>query len=226
MINPKEEYKQSKNIKDIYLQSNNILYNKYINLNIKGDKKIDDLDSTNQESLLASLNGGGPVPGMIYTFIYKGELERIRIGSKDELYIDIIPLVFCCNNHPNYFSGINFNMIPELVRVKFLQAYFEKYESFLEDVETITQNNKIAINKQFLGLVQGGGLSKLLMDFSQNYDANFAFPFRRYSKNRVDRLRMIEYNEWKYIPFFKSEHPFKNVSEKQVQNEYYKNSKV
>lgn len=223
MKSPEEQYKFLKTLDNIWDLASNTIFEKYIIQNLKGYEKLTDIDSTDQESLVVSMNGGFPIPGMIYTFIYKGKdmFIELKKGGKQE-FIDFIPLVFCLNNGPGYFNGINLNMIPAGPRLGFLQSYYETFEKFFENVEEKTQNNKLALNKEFVQFVKGGNGQKLIKIFNNKNAANYNYGFRKYLIGKVDRLRMIEYSEWNYIPFYRANNAFRTLPVDQIHKLYYR----
>lgn len=223
MKSPTEHYKFLQTIDNIWDLASENIFEKYIINNLKGYQKITELDGTDQESIYNSLNGGYPIPGMIYTFIYKGKDMFIELqnGKKQE-FIDFIPLVFCINNGPGFFSGINLNMIPETPRLNFLQSYYESYKEFFENVEVKTQNDKLALNKKFVEFAKGGNGQRMINIFNRKNAANYNYGYRKYVIQNVERLRMIEYSEWNYIPFYRANNAFKTIPISEIHKLYYR----
>jgi hypothetical protein len=223
MKSPKEQYKFLKTIDNIWDLASSTLFEKYIIKNLKGYSKLLEIDSTDQESLIMTRNGGYPIPGMIYTFIYKGKELVLEYGKgQKKEFIDYIPLVFCMNNAPGYFNGINLNMLPEKPRLDFLQSYYEIFEDFFIDVERLTENNKLAINKKFIEYIKDRGTQRILHVFNLSNKANFNYAFRRYNIPLVDNIRLIEYSEWNYIPFYKPSQAFRTLPVNQIHQLYYR----
>lgn len=220
MISPKEEYNYLKNISNIKDIAYNELFQKYLIENKKGQSKLTEIESTDQETIITSLNGGYPIPGMIYTFIY-GLQDKIqtKIGDKD--FIDYAPLVFCMNNTQGMFKGINLNMLPPDVRLDFLQSFFDTYKDFFSTVENLTQNNKLALNKRFVEFMKSGKGKDLLKIFNNMNNENFNYGYRSYKIEKVKKLRMIEYNEWNYVPFYNVKDAFRKLSFNIIHNLYY-----
>ena len=81
MLHPRDENKVLKNVNNIDEQAYFTLFEKYIIMNLKGEKKLIEIDSTDQESVIATRNGGYPVPGFIYTFIYRGPDAIVQLKS-------------------------------------------------------------------------------------------------------------------------------------------------
>jgi len=225
MNSPETDYKYFKTITGIDDIAYNTIFEKYIIENLRGNEKKIEIDSTDQETLITKLNGGYPIPGMMYTFIYppkKGENVKIEIKGKEKEYVDFVPLVFCINNRKLNFSGINLNVLPSSERLKFLQSFYDLYEPFFADVELLTENNKLAINRKFIRLVKSGKGQKLIKEFSRRVNANFNYGYRSYKMERVDRLRMVEFCEWSYIPFYDPKNAFKMMNQAQIHSLYWK----
>lgn len=222
MLRPSEEYDFLKNVNNIKDIAHYELYQKYIEQNLRGEKKLTEIESTDQESIIISRNGGYPIPGMIYTFLY-GEPDQImlRVGQKD--FIDVVPLVFCMNNQPGSFRGINMNMLPSEIRLRFLDSFYDVFDDFFKrEAETLAQNNKLALNKRFIEYVKSGKGQNMLQLFNQRHSANFNYGYRSYKIEKVKRLRMIEYNEWLYIPFLEPKEAFRGMNQSQMHKLYYK----
>ena len=126
MNDPTQEYKFLKNLDNIWDEAYFTLFEKYMKYKLKGENKIIQIDETDQESLIAKRNGGFPVPGMIYTFIYKG--ADFKIGTPPEKireYKDFVPIVFCMGiDGRTSFSGLNMNLLPAPARLQFLQKFY------------------------------------------------------------------------------------------------------
>lgn len=215
-----EQFSHINNIKDIAYDR---LFTNYLSLNLKGDNKMIEYNSTDQESLIKKMNSGVPVPGMIYTFWYiSDEILALYINGKQKEFIDFSPLVFCSSVTPTHFSGINFNMLPNMERLKFFREYYKVYKNFFEDVEEKTENRQIAINKKFLEKSLMKKSQEIIKAFSTRQNAHFNYGYRKYIRANMKQLRMVEFEEWTYIPFFDAKSAFKKINIKQIHNEYYR----
>lgn len=226
MESPKESYKYMSSILGIEKIAHDVLFEKYIIQNRKGQDKLDNIEDTDQESLLLKLNGGYPVIGLIYTFIYKPSIEEIntiKSGKKPEKYTDHVPLIFCTGYKDNMITGINLNVLPLSERLNFLQLYYETYKEFFKDIERSTQNNKLAINKKFISLALGGERKKFIKMWSDSLGSNFSYGYKSYNIKKIENLRCIEFVEWQYIPFFVSDNAVKMMNINRIHNLYWKN---
>jgi len=226
MESPIKQYKKLRDIDGIKDIAYNEIFWKYIQDNIKGDAKLTQIDSTNQESLLMSLNGGRPIPGCIYTFIYNhGVVEYIKDNKKNYKFHDMAPIVFCTNVTKTLIKGINFNMLPELERLKFLETYYNLYTSFFKNLEELTDNNKLALNKKFISNAVSKDGMKILDAICKIADANFKFAYRTYKVDNIEQLRLIEYTEWNYLPFINSDDAFTILNQKKIHDMYWRAKK-
>ena len=215
-----EEMSHIDNIKDIAYER---LYYNYLVLNLKGDEKMIEFNSTNQESLINQFNFGRPVPGMIYTFYYipLELLEIVDLRTKKQ-FIDYAPLMFCTSANPTHMSGINMNMLPNMERLKFFKEYYTVYKEFFERVEEKTENRQIAINKRFLERSLMYKSQEMIKAFSKRQHENFNYGYRKYDMKKVKQLRMIEFEEFAYIPFYEPRDAFRKMNMKQIHTMYYR----
>jgi len=220
MINPKEEYKFLKDVNNIKNIAHYELFEKYLIQNKKGENKLTEIESTDQESIVISRNGGVPIPGMVYTFIY-GEPDKIELKVNSKDFVDFAPLMFCMNTEPRSFKGINFNMLPSDARLDFLDLYFTTFEDFFaRTVEELSQNQKLALNKRFIEYAKSGKGQEMLKIFNAKCGANFNYGYRSYKLEKVKRLRMVEYNEWNYIPLYEPKDAFRKMNFSQIHKFY------
>jgi hypothetical protein len=220
MIHPQDENDILKNVNNINEQAYFILFEKYILQNLKGNDKLIEIDSTDQETVITKRNGGYPIPGFIYTFLYQGPKAIIEIKNKSFEYIDLVPLTFCINNDLGNFSGVNLNLLPPDTRLQFLGSFYETFEGFFKNVESLTENNKEAFNKRFISLVKSGGGQTMIKMFSEKNKENFNFAYRKYLILKVKQLRMVEYSEWKFIPFYEPKDAFRKLNQSEIYKLY------
>lgn len=222
MNKPIDEYKYLSNMDNIGDIAYFTLFEKYIKYKLRGDKKVIDIDDTDQESLILPKNGGYPIPGIIYTFIYKGVNDKIEISPKKiKEYTDLVPLVFCMNIERESFSGINMNLLPPNIRLQFLESFYESFQNFLErEVDLLAQNNKLALNDKFIAYMKAGKGQEMLKLFNRQNGANFNFAYRKYLIGKINNFRMVEYSEWKYIPFYEAKDAFRKLSQNQLYKLY------
>jgi hypothetical protein len=226
MNSPTDEYRFMKNIDNIWDIAYFTLFEKYIIYNLRGEEKKIEIDSTDQESIIMTKNMGYPLPGITYTFIYKGPNVIIKNPKLTKEYTDWVPLVFCMNTSPGHFSGINFNVLPPPVRLQFLQSFYDTFIDFLErEVDVLAQNNKLALNKRFIAYIKSGKGQNMIKLFNRQNGENFNFGYRKYSIEKIDNFRMVEYSEWKYIPFYSPTDAFRKLNQSQIYKLYGQSEK-
>lgn len=222
MNSPSEEYRYLRDLDNIFDEAYFTLFEKYMKYKLWGKDKVIQIDETDQESLIASKNGGFPIPGYTYTFIYKG--DNFKIGAPPEKvreYTDLVPIVFCMSSDKNNFAGINMNLLPPGSRLKFLQSFYDVFSSFLErEVDVLAENNELALNKRFIALVNSGKGQDMIKLFSRATGENFKFAYRKYLFEKIENFRMIEYAEWKYLPFYEAKDAFRKLNQNQIYKLY------
>lgn len=211
-------YNKLKNIKDIAYFN---LFEKYHKTKLFGPDKQIEIDDTDQESILINKFGGYPIPGIIYTFIYKEAIIIETPNKKPIEFIDLVPLTFCLNISREGFTGLNLNMLPVKPRLDFLQMFYNFYEPFLKrEVDLLAQNDKLALNKAFISLMSKGESKDFLKKISLMASQNFSFAFRKYIYSKLINFRIVEYSEWKYIPFYEAKDAFRKLNLSSIYNLY------
>lgn len=226
MESPIKTYKTLMNIDNIKDIAYETLFTKYIIQNLKGEDKVSEIDTTDQEGIMLRKNGGYPLPGFIYTFIYPpkpDDVVKVFDKGNEKEYVDYVPIVFCTNvDKIASFKGINLNTLPNLERVKFLETYYKGYNNFFKNIEETTQNNKLALNMSFISAMTSKEGVDLIKAFSKEANANFGYGYRTYSMKRIKQLRMVEYTEWDYIPHYDPKNAFKMMNQKQIHELYWR----
>ena len=229
MIAPKDTYEKTKRIDNIEDVAYDRLFTNYLKRDVKGDAKMIEIDDTDQESVLNKRSLGLPFIGMIYTFIYVNDQALIAIqnmaSGKQIQFHDFTPILFCTNINAKtgLIKGLNLNLLPKESRLNFLQSYWEVYKPFFQKIEEKTQYNKEALNKTYQSAALSGENPKLFELFNKKQSENFGFAYRSYDIKHVRKLRMIEYEEWQYIPFFDARLSFKKTNLNAIYNTYRDN---
>jgi len=223
MNSPKQDFDYYSNLNGIKDIAYFNLFEKYHTIKLTGEKKQIEIDDTDQESVLISKFGGYPIPGIIYTFVY-GELIKIEnLPKKPQEYIDLVPLTFCLNINRDGFTGINLNLLPASTRLSFMQLFYDTYKDFLKrEVDVLAQNNKLSLNKEFINLMAKNESRLILKTFSKIASENFSFAFRRYQYPKIKNFRIVEYSEWKYIPYYEPKDAFRKINLSVLYNLYNK----
>lgn len=161
----------------------------------RGDAKSFEVTAMNMEDTLIKK---GIIPSMIYTFLYNPKMPE-KVGNL--AFIDYIPLILCTSFDMNgYISGINFNFIPNKSRAAILQLMYDSCKQFYSNE---IYDDKVSINKgMFNVLSHDDSLNGFLKMASSYCGVNVSGALRKYKFENISKVRMIEYDMWKYIPFF------------------------
>ena len=229
MESPKILYDKMRHLDKIQDIAYKRLFENYLQLNLKGHDKMVSIESTDQESLLNLFRRNQPYEGMIYTFIHLNqtnlnEIQNLKTGKLLQFH-DFTPIVFCTSfNAPQkLLKGLNLNMLPCEARLKFLEAYYNFYKKFLKDIEELTEYNKIALNYNYHIAAATGKNPNIFKRFNHDQNAIFEFAYRSYDMRNLKQFRMIEYEEWKFIPFFDAKQSFKKANLEMIYKTYYDN---
>lgn len=222
MLSPRKEYKSLLTTENINDFSHYILFDKYITQNLHGNNKIFDIETSNMEDLLMKQTNGLPLPGMIYTFIYHGKpFEIIIEEAKKGKYSDYVPIMFCLGINRKNTIGINLNLLPQQVRLNFLQLLYDTFYNFYKDANIYAQYGQLVVNKSLINIVASNKGKELVKYFSDVHGANYSFAYRKYKLKNISNLRMIEFGEYKYIPFYVPENAFRKMNYKKLHKLYY-----
>lgn len=116
--------------------------------------------------------------------------------------------------------------MPPGERLSFIQSFYDTFKDFLEkEADILSQNNKLAVNKRFLSYLGSSDGLKMISLFNRKTSSNFNFAYRKYIFSNVKNLRMVEYVEWKYIPYYEPKDAFRKMSHSQLHQLYHDKNK-
>lgn len=146
-----------------------------------------------EESLKTSF-----VPSLFYLIMY-AKADKPEIIGINEFY-DVCPLIMCLGVNDRFITGLNFNFIPNDIRARIMDIIVESNEKFYNNVNTINVDD-IKINNP-LGsmLVSNNGISSFLMFIKSKTGVDVSKCIRTYDRKNIANVRLIEYDEWFYIP--------------------------
>jgi hypothetical protein len=87
----------------------------------------------------------------------------------------------------------------------------------------LSEYNKPAVNKAYEIAAMTGKNPELFKYFNRTQNALFNYAYRSYNMSNIRKFRMIEYEEWKYIPFFNPKQSFKRINLDLLYKTYYDN---
>lgn len=132
------------------------------------------------------------IPSMFYTFMYASPNIDLANGKT---FIDAVPLILCVSNTGETVSGVNFNMLPNNVRAVIIDIIRDAFSEFYNNL-----TGDYRINEKFAQYLISSPDSfvKLIKD-TTGY--NITSAFRQYNLKYAKNIRLIEYDQWDYIPF-------------------------
>lgn len=170
---------------------------------------INDLFINNISSVQKYKNLHKIIPGCIYCFVYKAINPTTYIIDNQKLqYFDKLPILYVIKETANTITGINLNFCNRDLRVAILNMIYNMDEDFFfnnGDIKNDVENGKIitsnSINKFLLN--DNTCIQQIMYKLNKTYNIpnNPNIFIRTYSKDLIRNIRMIEYWQWKHIPF-------------------------
>lgn len=150
------------------------------------------------QNVETSMSYKGLIPGRMFT--YKYEPDPLNIDRMD--FYDKRPIMLCIKegihkNTGNYLQlGINFNFIPYEIRISMLDKLFVAYKNFiLFDVQRRAGNDaNTRITPVFTDSYDFYGVLNWI--FQSVLKSGFKYALRLYNWDRMDNVKLIDYNEW------------------------------
>ncbi len=220
-----EFYQDNKENDDIYKLAKEYILIDTLSKNLKGINKIKDIDGMNMEASLSN----NIIPGMIYTFTYKSSKDKTDIDNLN--FGDNMPLLLCCKinkvdkvfNNKVFTSlnvqGLNLNLLDKKYKLLLLDNIQNFYYNFYHnDVYNSVLNDKVIINNDLAANLQDINYIKTLSSVIK-YD--LSTTYRSYILSNCKNIRLIEYNLWKYIPFYNPSRIISNLNNEQLKHLSY-----
>lgn len=164
--------------------------------NKRGKEKTNELTGMNMESTFNYT----VLPSMIYTFLYDSpDAEKID----DSNFKDHLPVILCTSFDGKYVTGLNFNLIPNDIRANILDIIYNGFTDFYEDtVNDAVSKNKAVLNEKFASLlINEKSRADFIKILNDKLGISVSNAYRVYDIKYIRNLRLIEYDNWKYVPF-------------------------
>lgn len=165
--------------------------------NLKGEAKCTELGTYDAESLL----GGKVYPGNIYRFTYKANEPNVYDTGNGQIikWFDSYPIVLVTSVDELIMKGINLNLCNKAVKTGILNMFINIDPDFYETkAEEMVGKNKFPISENVSKLILSGNIENMLI---KSLNINYGILFRHYSLSKISDMRLIEYWQWKYLPF-------------------------
>lgn len=176
-------------------ESFDFLITDLLSRNLRGVDKQRTLTSHNMEDALKNQL----VPSMFYILMY-AKSDKPEVIGKNEFY-DVCPLIMCLNVNDKFVTGLNFNFIPNDVRARIIDLIVESNQKFYQEMETSNINSIKANNPLGSMLISDKGVSSFLLFVKSKIGLDVSKCVRTYDRKNIVNVRLIEYDEWNYIPY-------------------------
>ena len=163
--------------------------------NLRGNDKQRTLTAHNMEDMLKNQF----VPSMLYLIMYAKSDKPETIGHID--FYDFCPLIFCTGVNDKFITGINFNFIPNDIRARVMDLITESQQKFYDEMETTNIKDVRANTPLGSLLISENGVSAFLSFMKAKTGVDLSKCVRTYNRSNIVNVRLIEYDEWGYIPY-------------------------
>ena len=181
--------------------------------NLRGADKQRTLTAHNMEDMLKNQL----VPSMFYLLMY-AKSDKPEVIGKNEFY-DVCPLIMCLNVNNKFVTGLNFNFLPNDVRARIMDLIVESNQKFYQEIET-SNINSIKVNNALGSMFMSDkGVSSFLLFVKSKTGLDVSKCVRTYDRKNIMNVRLIEYDEWHYIPYLSFKDSIRGSSLANVQRD-------
>lgn len=190
-----DKYKSCSDVNQMEKEAFDFLVTGLLSKNLKGKNKQRTITAHNMEETI----GNQIVPSLFYMIMYAKNDVPEKIGD-DEFY-DVCPLILCLSVNDKNVTGINFNFIPNILRAVILDIIEESNINFYNTV-SVSNVDEIQINKALAVILSSkNGAFNFIQYIKSKTGIDISSAIRTYNKSNIVNVRLIEYDEWGYIPY-------------------------
>ena len=195
-----------------------------VDRNITGYNRMVTADFHEDEQVFARKDAF--IPGCIYIFKYDG----LQVQQGDLKFHDVMPVILALSmrmdpvTHKKYVLGINLNLMPKSVKAFILQEINDLDKNFFEkDMIIAHKQGKHVFSNILLRIFNEDSgmkfLQKVVADARrQGTEINpQSWAFRKYYFDNIKGYRLIDYWQWRFIPFLNYNGSIRGVNLKKVQ---------
>jgi len=190
-----------------------VLVNDLLEKNKVGNDKIREIGGMDMERSSPT----NFIPSMFYIFMYVKQEKEEAFGNS---FYDMCPMILCTGADQRTVTGINFNFLPNDVRAVLLDILTDSYKEFYDNVGN--DGNELKVNED-LGVALMKGISGVFQYIKSRTNIDISSCVRTYSRSNMLKTRMIEYDQWKYIPFLSFKDAVRGVNLAKLQAEFIAN---
>lgn len=193
----------SKLSREYTLKANQTIIQDLFDKNLRGSARMRTLDFFEDEEAFS--RSGGFIPGCFYIFRHDGEILRNADGKE---FHDVIPVFLCLavlntqdNEGPSIF-GINFNILTKPIRAAILQELYKADKKFFDTVVSERFKGRHQYSQVLLNMFVADKGTRFCEYICDKYKIKkTSIAFRRYFIKNISKMRLIDYWQWKYLPF-------------------------
>lgn len=163
------------------------------------------------------------IPGCFYIFRHDGQIIKNQEGKE---FHDVVPIFLALSvgtdreGEDKYVLGINFNVLTKPVRAAILQELNDADPKFFDNLFLDRWNKKHTYSKTIVKMFIGPRLSKFCERICQKYKIDKkSVAFRKYFIKNISKVRLIDYWQWKFLPFLDFEKGIRGVNLAKLQKE-------
>jgi hypothetical protein len=194
-------------------ESFDFLITDLLSRNLRGVDKQRTLTAHNMEEFTKNKF----IPSMFYIIMY-AKADQPEILGDNEFY-DVAPLIFCTNVNDKSITGINFNFIPSNYRALILDTISESSKNFYDNVNNSNINSLQANINLGSALLSEQGLKGFLLYIQAKTKIDLSPCIRSYKISNIVNSRLIEYDEWGYIPYLNFKDSVRGASIASIQKD-------
>ena len=162
------------------------------------------------------------IPGCFYIFKHQGESLTTEDGRKE--FHDILPIFLSLrvgdDKGRKFVFGINFNILTKPVRAAILQELYNMDRPFFDNLSKEHIKGRHVYSKTILSaFAQDSGMRFCDYICTKYRIKKESIAFRKYYFDNILRYRMIDYWQWKYLPFLDVAQGVRGVELSKLQKE-------
>ena len=143
------------------------------------------------------------IPGRVYTYNYD------PLYPDNLSFLDKRPIILCIkedinkNTKNHVHLGINFNFVPNKVRLNLLEVLFKSFEKLImQDANRRIKDRQGRVTPIFKPNFDYYGVLEYLWNTVAK--SGFKFALRNYVFSQMDNVKMVDYDLWGLITFLES----------------------
>lgn len=157
--------------------------------------------------------------GNIYIFSYNSKsMVKYSYRGKNFTFEDNLPIILMTGQSATCIRGLNLNFCTKPLKALILNMMWnidtEYYES---DIYSFIKNKNIPLSPKIQTFFQSDIENKIIKELNRYEQANYQMLFRNYAVSNIQKIRLVEPWQWKFLPFLSFEASLKGQTLKAIQ---------